>query len=79
MNISDYWDMKDRLRTRLADNMIRKGTILSDVSRSNEYTGVREVGLEWRGIIWRIAYVDGMACEIKKMNETTGGRQNGIF
>lgn len=73
MNISDYWDMKDRLRTRLADNMIRKGTILSDVSRSNEYTGVREVDLEWRDLTWKIVYVDGMACEIKKMDETIGG------
>lgn len=42
------------------------GTILSDVSRSNEYTGVRIVTVRWQNQNYNIIQVDGQTCKIEQ-------------
>lgn len=66
MNYAEKMERQNRLKTNLADWMLRYGEILSDRSRSNEYVGVRIAEVLWRGTKWRITEVDGMVCRIEK-------------
>lgn len=58
--------MNDRLLENLARWMISHGTIISDRERSNYYTAVRIIILNWRGNEYTIVQVDGMTCRIDK-------------
>lgn len=58
--------MNEQLLENLADWMLSHGTITSDRERSNEYTGVRIVTLDWRGGSYTIIQVDGMTCRIER-------------
>ena len=51
----------------LAHWLITSGTILSDESRSNEYTGVRIVMVRWQNKNYSITQVDGMTCRIDQV------------
>lgn len=51
----------------LAHWLITSGTILSDESRSNEYTGVRIVMVRWQNKNYSITQVDGMTCRIDQI------------
>ena len=58
--------MNDELMENLARWMISHGTVLSDRERSNYYTGVRIVEVNWRGRRYTIVQVDGMTCRIDR-------------
>ena len=58
--------MNDRLLENLARWMISHGTIISDRERSNFYTAVRIIILNWGGNEYTIVQVDGMTCRIDK-------------
>ena len=57
----------DRLRNLIANRMVATGKIVSDRERSNAYVGVRITEVEKFGRLWQIAFVDGEACEIKRI------------
>ena len=67
MNIADKMERESRLMSNLADWMERRGTVLSDRQRSNAYTGVRILEVQWCGSDWRIVEVDGMTCQIERI------------
>lgn len=62
-----YWPDKDRLRTHLAENIISRGDVISEAHKSNEYVGMDRYKVRYRGIMWSILFVDGMACLIEKL------------
>lgn len=66
MDYADRMERQERLKTNLAEWMLRHGEVLSDRSRSNEYAGVRIAEVLWRGIRWEITEVDGMVCRIDR-------------
>ena len=57
----------DRIRNLLARRMVRSGEIISDREQSNAYVGVRITEVVKFGLCWQITFVDGEACEIKKI------------
>ena len=67
INYADKMEQEARLMGGLSDWMEKHGTVLSDRQRSNFYTGVRILEVQWRGIDWRIVEVDGMTCRIERM------------
>ena len=64
--MTSWWTVEDRLRTHLAENMVKNGQILSERHQSNEYCGMDLYKLKYRGNTWKIIFVDGMACRIDK-------------
>lgn len=69
--------MNDRLLENLARWMISHGTIISDRERSNYYTAVRIIILNWGGNEYTIVQVDGMTCRIDKNQISNRGRAVG--
>ena len=67
MNIADKMERESRLMTKLASWMQAHGDTLSDMQRSNAYTGVRIREIRWRGHTFRIVDVDGMTCQIERL------------
>lgn len=63
----NYWNAEDNLRTHLADNMLKRGEVKFENHKSNEYCGMDYYIIRYHGFEWRIIYVDGMACQIEKM------------
>ena len=57
----------DRLRNLMARRMINTGVVISDREQSNEYVGVRITEVEKFGMCWQIVFIDGEACEIKRI------------
>ena len=66
MNYAEKMERENRLKTNLAEWMLRHGEVLSGRSRSNEYVGIWMAEVLWRGSGWRITAVDGMVCRIEK-------------
>ncbi len=66
MNIVEKMDMEARLRKNLAENMTRRGRIISDREQSNYYTCCRITEVFYRNALYRLVYVDGMACLIEE-------------
>ena len=66
MNYAEKMERENRLKTNLAEWMLRHGEVLSDQSRSNEYVGIRMAEVQWRGIKWQITEVDGMVFRIER-------------
>ena len=66
INYADKMEMESKLMSNLADWMETHGTVLSDRSRSNAYTGVRIREIAWRGGNYEIVDVDGMTCRIDR-------------
>ena len=64
----EYWYAEDNLRTHLADNLLKRGEIEFENHKSNEYCGMDYYIIRYREIKWRIIYVDGMACQIEKLD-----------
>ena len=60
MNYAEKMERENRLKTNLAEWMLRHGEVLSGRSRSNEYVGIWMAEVLWRGSGWRITAVDGM-------------------
>ena len=67
MNIADKMEREARLMSNLSAWMEKHGRVLSDRQRSNAYTGVRILEVQWRGSDWRIVEVDGMTCQIERI------------
>lgn len=66
--MNNYWPDIDKLKTRLADNMLKRGEITYEKHNSNAYCGMDMYRVIYRGITWKIIYVDGMACWLTKHN-----------
>ena len=66
MNYAEKMERENRLKTNLAEWMLRHGEVLSGRSRSNGYVGLWMAEVLWRGMKWEITEVDGMACRIEK-------------
>ena len=66
MNYAEKMERENRLKTNLAEWMLRHGEVLSERSRSNEYVGLWMAEVLWRGNEWRITAVDSMVCRIEK-------------
>ncbi len=64
--MNNYWPDADKLRTHLADNMLKRGEITFENHKSNAYCGMDMYRVKYRGIVWEITYVDGMACWLTK-------------
>lgn len=59
-----------KLRTRIANWLEKHGDLIFINEKSNEYVGVRIVKVKWRGIVYRIVWVDDAASLIEKTTET---------
>ena len=57
----------DRIRNLIANRMVNTGVITSDREHSNAYVGVRITEVEKFGKCWQIVFIDGEACEIKRI------------
>lgn len=57
----------DRIRNLIAKRMVNTGVVISDREQSNAYVGVRITEVEKFGKCWQIVFVDGEACEIKRI------------
>ncbi len=67
MNYAEKMERENRLKTNLAEWMLRHGEVLSGRSRSNEYVGIWMAEVLWRGSGWdsgakrRMSVTDGDA------------------
>lgn len=66
MNWNERQEIKQRLMTKIADRMLRNGTISSDETHENPMTCARAVRLTWREIPFEIIEIDGMVCRISR-------------
>lgn len=67
MNIADKMEREARLMTNLADWIGKHGNVLSDRQRSNAYCGVRIREIDWRGNRYEVVDVDGITCQISRI------------
>lgn len=68
--MNNYWPDIDKLKTYLADNMLKRGEIVFENHRSNFYCSMDAYRVVYHGITWEIMYVDGMACWLTKHKGT---------
>ena len=68
MNFAEKMEIETRLLSNLASWMEVRGEVIFDKSQSNAYTGVRIREIRWKESLYRIVDVDGITCEIKKID-----------
>ena len=68
MNFAEKMEIETRLLSNLASWMEVRGAVIFDKSQSNAYTGVRIREIRWKESLYRIVDVDGITCEIKKID-----------
>lgn len=68
MNFAEKMELETRLLSNLASWMEVRGEVIFDKSQSNAYTGVRIREIRWKESLYRIVDVDGITCEIKKID-----------
>ena len=68
MNYAEKMAMEAKLLSNLASWMEVRGEVIHDKAQSNAYTGIRVREIRWKESLYRIVDVDGMTCEIKKID-----------
>ncbi len=68
MNFAEKMEIEASLLSNLASWMGARGEVIFDKSQSNAYTCVRVREIKWKESLYRIVDVDGMTCEIKKID-----------
>ena len=68
MNFAEKMEIETRLLSNLASWMEVRGEVIFDKSQSNAYTGVRIREIRWKESLYRIVDVNGITCEIKKID-----------
>lgn len=66
MNWNERQALKDRIRTQIANRMIRNGEIKRDETHENSMLCARVIELIWKGTPFTITEVDGLVCRIDK-------------
>lgn len=65
--MNNCWPKEDKLRTHLAENMLKCGKIVEKVHKENQYCSMDKYEIKYRGATWEIVFVDGMACQINRV------------
>lgn len=68
MNFAEKMEIETRLLSNLVSWMEVRGEVIFDKSQSNAYTSVRIREIRWKESLYRIVDVDGITCEIKKID-----------